>query len=517
MANQVTFRGAYTQNGGASVAAGTVAITPDGGSTATETLDADGAYSVAINGQGHFTIVETFSGASVNTVVLQAFNGTTVDTGRDVGRVIVAAGGGGGGGGVQLVDGVSPDEGGDVSLGALRAATPSTVTTPDDTFNDSGTWKAVTVADVNAAAIVLAVDGEAFPRVVWVPGDGLYLGDGTGDPIASQTGMELFFAGSYCGINTPASMLLHLGATQFSGDALFSSSALGVVQKAPDASKHRTTVADDGALSTEGIDGAPDWGPAAEADAVLPAAQPFTTTTMANPLTDVPMTVLVPSGDAAVLGIALDGDSGPRLTIDGSTGISFGDGSFSGGHAARLTVGGTGDFDVFCAGLYVNAPVRVLGDLRVGGLTANGTVGVIFNSPDDGLHRILVADDGAPFTEGIDGVPDWGPGASLDSPVFTGTPEAPDPTTNQGLATRAFVAAADAVLVPLPGSPPDYTIDGAAPAAGFTLPAALGSFSGVLLSDALTAIATLQTRVDLLEGLIRGEVERDAVIGIATT
>lgn len=73
-----------------------------------------------------------------------------------------------------------------------------------------------------------------------------------------------------------------------------------------------------------------------------------------------------------------------------------------------------------------------------------------------------------------------------------------------------------AAKVPLPGAPPAYTINGSAPAAGFTLPAALGSFSGVLLADALTAISALYARVDLLEGVIRGEVVRDIAIGTAT-
>lgn len=73
-----------------------------------------------------------------------------------------------------------------------------------------------------------------------------------------------------------------------------------------------------------------------------------------------------------------------------------------------------------------------------------------------------------------------------------------------------------AAKVPLPGAPPAYTINGSAPTAGYTLPAALGSFSGTLLTDALTAISALYARCDLLEGIIRGEVVRDQGIGTAT-
>lgn len=54
-----------------------------------------------------------------------------------------------------------------------------------------------------------------------------------------------------------------------------------------------------------------------------------------------------------------------------------------------------------------------------------------------------------------------------------------------------------------PGSPVSFTINGSAPAAGATLPAALGAPSLVLLSDVITYAATLQTRLDLQQGLIR--------------
>lgn len=57
--------------------------------------------------------------------------------------------------------------------------------------------------------------------------------------------------------------------------------------------------------------------------------------------------------------------------------------------------------------------------------------------------------------------------------------------------------------VPVPGSPTAFTINGAAPAASATLPAALGTPSLTLLSDVITYAATLQTRVDLLEGVIQ--------------
>lgn len=66
------------------------------------------------------------------------------------------------------------------------------------------------------------------------------------------------------------------------------------------------------------------------------------------------------------------------------------------------------------------------------------------------------------------------------------------------------------------GSRPQFTVSGSAPTAGVAVPAALGAFSGTLLTDALTALGTLFTRADLLTGLVRKIVERDQSLGIAT-
>lgn len=66
------------------------------------------------------------------------------------------------------------------------------------------------------------------------------------------------------------------------------------------------------------------------------------------------------------------------------------------------------------------------------------------------------------------------------------------------------------------GNRPAFTVSGSAPSAGTAVPAALGSFSGTLLTDALTALGTLFTRVDLLTGIVRKIVERDQSLGIAT-
>ncbi len=86
--------------------------------------------------------------------------------------------------------------------------------------------------------------------------------------------------------------------------------------------------------------------------------------------------------------------------------------------------------------------------------------------------------------------------------------------TNLGLGTAA--TASLSALVPVPGSPPAFTLDGGSPAAGVAIPAAMGTFTGLLLADALTAINALYARVDLLTGLLRTQVERDEVIGIGT-
>lgn len=62
---------------------------------------------------------------------------------------------------------------------------------------------------------------------------------------------------------------------------------------------------------------------------------------------------------------------------------------------------------------------------------------------------------------------------------------------------------------------PDFTVNGSAPAAGLSVPAALGTFSGTLLTDALTAITGLYARVDLLTGLLRSLIVRDLALGLA--
>lgn len=68
-----------------------------------------------------------------------------------------------------------------------------------------------------------------------------------------------------------------------------------------------------------------------------------------------------------------------------------------------------------------------------------------------------------------------------------------------------------------PVSPPNFVINGSAPASASTLPAALGSFSGTLLTDALTAISSLYTRVDALEALLRKQIELNVTLAVATS
>lgn len=84
-----TFTGLYTRNNGTQPAAGTVAVTPDGGGTTTFTLDATGAIPAAstVAFAPRYTIVDTITGATTRTRTVQVLNDAqTVDLSRDVGH-----------------------------------------------------------------------------------------------------------------------------------------------------------------------------------------------------------------------------------------------------------------------------------------------------------------------------------------------------------------------------------------------------------------------------------------------
>lgn len=87
----------FAPDGGHPPVAGTVAITPLGGSTTTATLDASGSYSTTLASfSGRVTVVETITGlASPITTVLFVTDGTTWDTTKEV--HLPRAGGGGDG------------------------------------------------------------------------------------------------------------------------------------------------------------------------------------------------------------------------------------------------------------------------------------------------------------------------------------------------------------------------------------------------------------------------------------
>lgn len=72
-------------------------------------------------------------------------------------------------------------------------------------------------------------------------------------------------------------------------------------------------------------------------------------------------------------------------------------------------------------------------------------------------------------------------------------------------ATFEEAATVLANVVPKPGSPVAFTINGAAPTASVTLPAALGAPSLVLLSD-----------VNLLEGVLRKMLDVQTTAGLVT-
>lgn len=134
-----TFRGTYTANGGEDYAAGTVSVTPYGGSTSTATLDGSGHYSVSptlvlsssaglwLNATGEVVssaptsgsvliapggviqwtkcrVVETITGAPDRSYVVDVQAGDVIDTGRDVGTVL----GGSSSGLVLAIDGGTP-------------------------------------------------------------------------------------------------------------------------------------------------------------------------------------------------------------------------------------------------------------------------------------------------------------------------------------------------------------------------------------------------------------------------
>lgn len=88
----ITFRGTYrdlgsfSASGGHPAAAGTVTITPAGGSTTEETLDGSGQYEVTLSSfSGKVTVVEDISGLDDEiTTVYEVIDRTTTDTSKDI-------------------------------------------------------------------------------------------------------------------------------------------------------------------------------------------------------------------------------------------------------------------------------------------------------------------------------------------------------------------------------------------------------------------------------------------------
>lgn len=128
----------------------------------------------------------------------------------------------------------------------------------------------------------------------------------------------------------------------------------------------------------------------------LPAATPFTTTMMPNPVTAGNMTVVVLAADNPIFASGLAGDAYPRLLIsaDNDTAfIMFGDGTtdpYSG--SAFVGLGNSNDVAI---GFYVRVGdyglrVRNPGDLEV----LSSSHGVILHSPDTTAYRVTVNNAG---------------------------------------------------------------------------------------------------------------------------
>lgn len=82
---------------------------------------------------------------------------------------------------VSVAEGTLTSGGG----GLTPATTPSSVTDEANTYAGSGTYQAVRFADTNQVALALGIEGDAFPRWVFMADGtgGVYLGDGTADPL----------------------------------------------------------------------------------------------------------------------------------------------------------------------------------------------------------------------------------------------------------------------------------------------------------------------------------------------
>lgn len=88
-----TFTGTYTKNMGTQPAAGTVTVHALGATGPTgATLDGNGHYSTAISTtEEEFTVTEAITGGGTRSYSVRALPGTTVNTGRDIGRVGTSA------------------------------------------------------------------------------------------------------------------------------------------------------------------------------------------------------------------------------------------------------------------------------------------------------------------------------------------------------------------------------------------------------------------------------------------
>lgn len=139
---------------------------------------------------------------------------------------------------------------------ALLPATPFTVETADNPWDEGGTINVLTFPNTGAV-LAVKIEGDDFPRLLWGPGLGtmLFVGDGTANPEAAGAGGTIGFAvtndDSIPAVSTSALVVNDVQDNW--GDQIFQVAGAGPVLIAPDATRYRIKVANGGTLSAEAV------------------------------------------------------------------------------------------------------------------------------------------------------------------------------------------------------------------------------------------------------------------------